>query len=571
MQMTRRRTVLPFLLALAVLALVATGLMYQLTPVAAQSGRSLTAPTVTLTAASNCNPENPRAYLVFTYSGVDGASSYEYRVKWGRDSNLGKWHAVPNDVRPGKAWAPSASPEHHAKPGENYLVQVRAVNAEGVKGPHGIGRFSYRVGNFPAPADVTADYGQNGDSVDYTKARLTWRGNSESGDWFAVQHRAIGERWQSSGWRQASRVDGDTSPYYHDVRNLDAEKGYEFRVAGHSPQCETSPWSDVATLWPVPDAPEFRTSVGRDDGDGHMMGVWVEGPFDGIDYHKFRLGDADAVQITLPAAQQHRFPVNIGTSYNVCVSAGNARGESEFTCSPVVAQISSPIESLQVVPDAQVTGGLDVYWDLIPVVNPTWSDDDEGSTHAPPDYLVAIREAGTGDAQWPTGATFRRVFQAGQSGGAGFNGLKGNTEYEVAVRTDYYGDTEYVKATGRTLMNPVRDLTVGLSADEPSQAIINWKAPVDASQVDYVVTLRKTFGNRRVGREQPGATAVSTTFNGLKAGQWYHVDVKAVGKSDVRSAPRRCYFQQGTPGSQNTVGADEDTGRRAKNSCAAAQ
>ncbi len=145
------------------------------------------------------------------------------------------------------------------------------------------------------------------------------------------------------------------------------------------------------------------------------------------------------------------------------------------------------------------------------------------------------------------------------------------SSYEVAVRTDYYGDTEYMKATGRTLMNPVRDLTVGLSADEPRQAIINWKAPVDASQVDYMVTLRKTFGNRRVGREQPGSAAVSTTFNGLKAGHWYHVDVKAVGNGDVRSASRRCYFQQGTAGSQNTVGADEDPGRRAKNSCATAQ
>ncbi len=132
-------------------------------------------------------------------------------------------------------------------------------------------------------------------------------------------------------------------------------------------------------------------------------------------------------------------------------------------------------------------------------------------------------------------------------------------------------ETSYMKATGRTLMNPVRDLTVGLSADEPRQAIINWKAPVDASQVDYMVTLRKTFGNRRVGREQPGSAAVSATFNGLKAGHWYHVDVKAVGNGDVRSASRRCYFQQGTAGSQNTVGADEGSDNRTRNNCAAAQ
>ena len=59
MRMTTRRTVLPFLLALAVLA-IAAALAYQTTPVAAQSGAALAAPTVALTAAAACNPENPR-------------------------------------------------------------------------------------------------------------------------------------------------------------------------------------------------------------------------------------------------------------------------------------------------------------------------------------------------------------------------------------------------------------------------------------------------------------------------------------------------------------------------------
>ena len=594
MQMTRRRTVLPFLLALAVLALVATGLMYQLTPVAAQSGGSLTAPTVTATAATACNTENPRTFLVLSYTRVDGASSYQFRVKWGRDGNLGKWNDVPNHWNPGQTLTPNNG--RFLNPGETYVVQIRAVGSDETKGPHGEARYTHGGGSHAVPTAVAVAYKQNGDNWDYTKARLTWQGSSESGGWFVVQQRAIGNnKWESSGWKLFSKLDGDASPYFHDVSDLDTQKGYRFRVLSHTPSCQPSAWSEVATLLTIPDPPEFLTSVGKADGNGHMMGVWVEGPYDGTDYHKFRLGDGDAVQVTLPTAQQHRFPVTKGQSYNVCVSAGNARGESDFACRSVAAQVSSPIVSLQVVPDPQITGGLDVYWNLIPVVNPTWYDNDEGSTHAPPTYLTALRQVGQ---EWPTetievkslaadGQTvvtttveqrvFRDVYRPGRSVGMGFNDLKGNTEYEVMVCSGYYGEADPVAeqydcktATGRTLMNPVRDLTVGFSA-EPGQAIINWKAPEDASQADYVVTLRKTFGNRRVGREQPGAAAVSTTFDGLKAGHWYHVDVKAVGNNDVRSASRRCYFQQGTAGSQNTVGADENTGRRTRNSCAAAQ
>ena len=590
--MTRTRTVLPFLLALAVLALVATGLMYQLTPVAAQSGDTLAAPTVTLTAASNCKPENPRTYLVVTHSRVDGASSYEYRVKWGRSGNLHKWRAVPGYARPSEPWAPSTRPEHYAKPGEHYLVQVRAVNADGGRGDAGAGRYSYRVGGFPAPADVTVAYKQDGDNVDYTKARLTWQGNAQSGGWFAVQQRAIGNRWQSDGWKQFSQLDGDASPYFHDVSGLDPRKGYQFRVSGHSTQCEASPWSEVATLQPVPDKPEFLTSVGRGDGNGHMMGVWVEGPYDGIDYHRFRLDDGNAVQVTLPAAQQHRFPVEIGQSYSVCVSAGNARGESEFACDSVTAQVSSPIETLRLVPNKHMAGALDAYWDLFPVVDPTWNPT---GAHGPPLYLAALRRVGDEWAtetyetkspnadftEWVTTTVvqrlFRQVYREGRSGHASFDGLKENTEYEVMVCSDYYGEADRAAdrydcrtAIARTLMNPVRDLRVGFAADAPRQAIVNWQAPEGASQVNYMVTLRKLDGNRRVGREWPGAAAVSVTFDGLKTGRWYHVDVKAVGNGDARSAGRRCYFKQGTEGSQNRAGADMDPDFRSSSSCAIA-
>ena len=538
-----------------------------------------------------------RAYLVVSYTAVDGAGSYEYRVKWGRSGNLDKWRAVPSHAKPGQPWSPKL--DRYAQPGETYVVQVRAVGSDGGKGDAGAGRYSYKVGDFPAPADVTVAYKQDGDNVDYTKARLTWRGDSESGDWFAVQHRAIGDRWKSSGWNQFSQLDGDASPYFHDVSGLDARKGYQFRVSGHSPQCEASPWSEVATLRPVPDAPEFLTSVGRADvgradGNSHMMGVWVEGPYDGIEYHKFRLGAGSAVQVTLPAAQQHRFPVEIGQSYSVCVSAGNARGESEFACKSITAQVRSPIETLRLVPNKWVPGTLDAYWDVVPVVNPTWKRQDPGSTHTPPLYLAALRLVGD---QWPTETfevkspnadstewvittvvqrLFRQAYRDGRSGHASFDGLKENTDYEVMVCSHYYGEADRAAdrydcrtAIARTMMNPVRDLRVGFAADEPGRAIVKWQAPEGASQANYVVTLKKRDGGRRVGRERLGAAAVSAAFDGLKAGRWYHVDVISVGDDDARSPVRRCYFKQGTEGSQNKVGATKNADYL-RNSCAIA-
>ncbi len=67
MSMMRARRVLPFLMAVALLATMAV-LVYQVPPAAAQGDAPLPAPAVTLTAASACNPENPRTYLVASYT-----------------------------------------------------------------------------------------------------------------------------------------------------------------------------------------------------------------------------------------------------------------------------------------------------------------------------------------------------------------------------------------------------------------------------------------------------------------------------------------------------------------------
>ena len=78
---------------------------------------------------------------------------------------------MPNDVKPGQPWSPNNG--RYLTPGEVYAVQVRALNSDGGEGDVGAGRFSYEPGDASAPADVSVAYTPNGDSVDYTRARLT--------------------------------------------------------------------------------------------------------------------------------------------------------------------------------------------------------------------------------------------------------------------------------------------------------------------------------------------------------------------------------------------------------------
>ncbi len=221
----------------------------------------------------------------------------------------------------------------------------------------------------------------------------------------------MGGKWRSEGWKQAAKVDADeeSSAYYRDFADLHVTKGSEFRVTGHPPQCEASPWSAVAALEPAPDPPTFGTSVGM-TADGSMLGVWITDPQESAEHHLFRLGDGEAVRMEKPV-MRHQFPVKAGQSYELCVAAGNARGNSEATCETVVATPESPFATLRLEPSDQLPGTLDLFWTLVPVINPTWFDDDLGSIHTKPVYRVAIREVGVGPDIWPGADTrFRTVY-----------------------------------------------------------------------------------------------------------------------------------------------------------------
>jgi len=564
MSMMTKRMIRPLLLVLPLLAVLAYG---SSAPAAAQGGETLAAPTVTLTAVSACDPENPRTYLVASYTAVEGADSYQYRVKWGRSDSLGTWLDLPSHRQPGQNWPVRTNKS--IEPGDVYVVQMRAVAKDDSSGAVGVKRYSYSVGEFPAPTAVTVSYAtDDGDQTDYSQARLTWRAEGDSGDWFAVQQRAIGKKWQSGPWLRASTVsDAASSPYYRDVSGLNPSRGYEFRVTGHTPQCEASPWSEVATLWPAPDPPTFEATVGRGNGkNGAMLGVWITDPQENADYHTLRMGDAAPVKMAAPK-MQHRFSAQMGDEIELCVSAGNEHGESTAECEAIVIRPDSPFADLYMEPSDQIPGSLSVYWKLKPVINPTWFADDEGSTHSPPGYRVALRRVGVGPDRWPNEDTkFRTVYQEGQKGGVVFDGLEGNKRYEVAVQSNYYGETSFRYAQADTHMYPPSNLVTGFDDEDDGRAVVSWGPPRGGEQTGYTAVLRETYTGKRVGIKRPGREAVSAAFDGLQSGRWYHVTMRAVGLGNVRSTTTVCYFQHGVAGSQNRAGANTNV---SGSSCAA--
>ena len=511
MSMMIRRTLLP-LFAAALLATVA-GITATVGP--AHGSGPLPAPSVEVVGMCADRVPEPRSILLARNTGVAGAERYEKRVKWGRDATYGSWAARPKPSHNG-LWPVAGN--RPANPGETYVVQVRAVDGDGKAGAIGEGRYSYPVGNRPEPTQVEVGYTADG-------VRVTWHGDEDGSGWFSVQHRAGGGKWQSGPWVQSAQLDGDDSPYFAELDGLDGDRVYQFRVTEFTPGCEASRWSGIVTLLPVPEKPTFRTSTGR-AGDGHAMAVWITGKDDLAEYHTFTVDDADPVKVKAgaEAPARYRMPVELRETYRVCVTAGNERGESGARCASVTAEITSPLQKMKVRPDRRAGGSLEALITLIPVVNPTFFSDRPYTTHFPPSYDVAIREAGTGSAAWPGPETeVEEQIASGMTPSVPFDRLtgdkkdrlKGDTKYEVAVRSNYYGETTWKKAIGRSSVYAPQGVVVGFEVDDEGNTTdritVGWEAPQDDGQTGYVANLRKGNG-RKVNGARLDGDAVTTTF-----------------------------------------------------------
>ena len=438
----KRRTILPLLLALAVLAVLVN---WQPAPAAAQ-GTGLAPPTVNLTAASSCRPNNPRTYLVVTYGSVADAASYRYRVKWGSAVDFDEWRAVPSGVKPGKAWTPNNG--RYLLPGEEYAVEVRALHADGGEGEVGAGQFSYELGDASAPADVRVAYTPNGGSVDYTRARLTWQGNEGSGGWFSVQQRATGGEWQSGGWQQFSQLDGDESHYFHDVSELDPAKGHVFRVTGHTASCQPSAWSDGASLWPTlpavssDDVHEADGRWWRQPEDGPVSfkitwkGAtyirwkhWVEGPVNSWAVTASDSRNNTKTNVPKNAQREVRYGnLTFGEDYRVVVKALDADGAQVGVARTVV------IRPRHISPPEAVTGlALSVGDDRLSVAA-DWTAPATGGL--PKRYAVWLTNTDTGRAQGKLiELKQRRGGEATLKTDTVFVGLWPGDTYRVSVQT----------------------------------------------------------------------------------------------------------------------------------------
>lgn len=72
--------------------------------------------------------------------------------------------------------------------------------------------------------------------------------------------------------------------------------------------------------------------------DGPVARVSVDAPDAGARYHMFTMGEADPVQVTMPAAQ-HEFAVLLGNTYRIGVAAGNELGAGEYAYQDVLAVV----------------------------------------------------------------------------------------------------------------------------------------------------------------------------------------------------------------------------------------
>lgn len=502
MRIMTKRTILPLLVALAVLALAAAS-AYQPTPVGAQSDGALAPPTVNLTAAASCSPDNPKTYLVVTYGSVADAASYQYQVKWGRAGNFGDWRAVPDGIKPGKAWSPNIG--RYLSPGEVYAVRVRALNADGGEGDVGADRFSYELGDASAPDNVRVAYTPNGDSIDYTRAQLTWQGNEGSGGWFSVQQRAMDGKWKSSGWQQFSQLDGDASPYFHDVSDLDAEKGHLFRVTGHTPSCQPSAWSDAVSLWPTL-LSTAAVAVHEADGFWHRQAddgpVWFKvsqkgdvrvrwSDWVGVVEHQLGGGETEEVQVaswTITAVgsdgkvrtknTETASPREVtfknfamGESYDVVVKGldpdGDQLGVAQMvTIRPVHTEAPSSISGLVLTPDNDNLS-LTVNWTAPDVV--------PGIKGKPKRYALWLTNTDTGRAR----GKWINITTRGKE-----HALKTETEFDGL----WPGDTYRVSVSARNISSRVSGGRSWQSSDWVSDTV-TMPAGDDPSYAKVVPTL----------------------------------------------------------------------------------
>ena len=353
MSMMTRRTVLPFLLALALL-LAAGAWWWQAGPTWADGPQegdqahqhaAYDAPTVTIKPHHACNISANVVYVLASFRNV-GATGYQQQIAWGHDANLSgddiPWGVMHRSPKPaGSLRALTTDRSRQPEVGKGYSLRVRGVDADGNHGPWGEGTYVYSEGTAAPPASVTVSAVDG----DYSRARLRWKDGSDgaiNGFGFKIQRQSSGSAgWVESRWKVVRErvVDGDRA-YDHVVTGLDPTVSHRFRVAAQAKDCTPTGWSQAVTLSPPapPAAPEFTVTVSYGTSSPSLLVTPVNAPESVTSYslvHRVKdsgneftdttVSKSDAVSGIRVSGLFH------GTTYRVGLRATNAVGDGEYS------------------------------------------------------------------------------------------------------------------------------------------------------------------------------------------------------------------------------------------------
>ena len=395
--------------------------------------------------------------------------------------------------------------------GTSYQVQVRAGNAHG-DGPWSASA-TLKAGLPGAPMALALASGNSQLSVSWTASP----GNGANVTGYTIQRcdtncAASGATWVTAG---VSHTGVNTIAT---ITGLTNGTTYTVRVRATN-SVGKGAWATATATAGAPAAPAAPT---LDSGNAQLTAIWTAPSDSGsaiTDYDVRYSSDSGATWTetddTTPSTGTTATVTGLtnGTSYQVQVRAGNARGDGLWSPS---ATLKAGLPAAPTAPG--VTGGasqLSVSWT---------APANHGSVIT--DYDVRYREKATPAPDWTetddtspnTGTT------------ATITGLGNAREYEVQVRAgNSVGDGPWstsgsaTTAAGRPDAPAAPTLTPGTS-----RLAVAWTAPHDGGSTitGYDVQYKKVSDSGWSSWEHAG-TGTSATITGLETGTGYHVQVRA--------------------------------------------
>ena len=387
MSMMTRRTALPFLLAVAVLALAAALAYWQPSPASAQEDETdkPAAPenlmvTTRLSAPPYYVPETefrlttrgwerytvpgktrlvcPRTVVFAQWDRVPGEGTVTYVRHYRRtDSDVGEnvWTEWSTGVL-GSATRPAGAILNIVR-GETYEVRVAAV-VGGVQGEYAYGKTDTHVDEIKAPANLSAK--PLADSPG--RVELSWE-NLGDNTTALVGVRKSGE----SLWNEGTRRISDPDAPLVLVSGLDADTRYEFRVIHVNQKCAFSEPSGVAEAHvagvTAPGLPDYTATVNYGTSSPSLVVTPQNVPAGVTSFTLvYRIKDSGDEFTEVTATRSNALSgisvsgLSHGATYRVGLRATNANGDGEYAYRDVTVSALADPPAFTVRPDYENSG-----------------------------------------------------------------------------------------------------------------------------------------------------------------------------------------------------------------------